>query len=105
MTAEEYMAQMGYAFLTPNNSRYYPPTIWTAQDQALLTEMFWQNQSLFRRYTAVDGSLKKQIIIAVQPVFLYPLVYQLTSFGQVSDIQIIQHLFTSYGVIDKIDLK
>ena len=30
-----------------------------AQEQALGTEKSWQNQALFRKYTAVDGDLKK----------------------------------------------
>ena len=41
----------------------------------------------------------------VQLVFLYPLGDQLTSFGQVSMLAMIKHLFTSYGTIDKIYLK
>ena len=41
--------------------------------------------------------------MAAEPVFLSPLVDQLTGFGQVSTLTILQHLFSSYGVIDKID--
>ena len=41
----------------------------------------------------------------VQPVFLSPLVYQLTLFGQVSTISMLHHIFTSYGSIDEIDLE
>ena len=50
-------------------------------------------------------SLENQIIVAVQPVFLFPLVDQLTGFGQVSALVMLKHIFTSYRVIDKIDLK
>ena len=46
---------------------------------------------------------KKQIITAVQPVFLSPLVDQLTSFGKVSALQMLQHLLPFYGKIYKID--
>ena len=31
-----------------------------AQEKVIRTESFWQNQVLFRRYTAVDGALKKE---------------------------------------------
>ena len=83
----------------------YPPMMGTSQEQALGTKKFWQNQSLLRRYTAVDGHLKKHIFMVVQPVFLYPLVDQLTGFVQVSALTILQYLFTSYWAIDEIDLE
>ena len=53
----------------------------------------------------MDGSLKKHTAKAVQPVFLSPLVDQLTRFGQVYALQMLQNLFTSYGTINEIDLK
>ena len=53
----------------------------------------------------MDEALKKNIVIAVEPVFLSPLVDQLTGFGQVSALTMMQHLFSSYGAIDEIDLK
>ena len=43
----------------PHNMGDYPPTLDTAQEQAVGTECFKKNQALFRRYTAVDGALKK----------------------------------------------
>ena len=52
----------------------------------------------------MDRSLKNQTAMAVQPVLLYPLVEQLTGFGQVSELIMLQHLFTSYGAIDEINL-
>ena len=55
---------------------------------------------MFRKYTAVDGSLDNQIVTAVEPVFLSPLVDQLTGFGKVYAITILQHLFSSYGAIN-----
>ena len=77
----------------------------TAPEQALGTEQFQKKQALSRIFTAVYGALKKQIVTAVQPVFLSPLVDQLKDFGQVTTHQILQHLFKSYGAIDKIDLQ
>ena len=53
----------------------------------------------------MDGALKNQTVTAVQTVFLSPLVDQLTCFGQVSVLAMLQHLFTSYGMIGKIDLR
>ena len=60
---------------------------------------------MFRKHTAVDGVLKNQIVTSVEPVLLSPLVYQITWFRQVSALTMLQHLFSSYGAIEKIDLK
>ena len=49
--------------------------------------------------------LKNKIATEVQPVSLSPLVYQLTGFGQVSMLDIMQHLFNSYGAIYETDLE
>ena len=74
MTAEEYMAQTGFSVVHPHNLGKYPQIMGKAQEQALGTEKFRQNQALFLKYTAVDGALKKQIVTLVEPVFLSPLV-------------------------------
>ena len=50
-------------------------------------------------------STKNHIVPALQSVSLYPLVNQLTGFGQVTAIQMIQHLFNSYEAIDEINLE
>ena len=99
------MDQTGYAFVPLHNPFYYPQTTGTSQDQALGNKRFQQNQALFRRYTAVGGDLNKQTVTAVQPVFLSPLVGQLTGFGKFSAIAMLQNIFTSYGTIEKIDLE
>ena len=77
----------------------------SAQEQALGTEKFRQNQALFRKYTTVDRALKKHIVTAVEPVFLFPLVDKLTGFGRVSTLTMLQHLFSSYRAINKIELE
>ena len=74
MTSEEYMEQTGFAFVPPHNPGDYPQIMGSAQEQALGTEQFRQNQALFRKYTPLDGALKKHIFVAVEPVFLSPLV-------------------------------
>ena len=53
----------------------------------------------------MDGDSKNQIVTAVEPVLLSPLVDQLTGFGQVTALTMLQYLFSSYRVIDKIDIK
>ena len=49
--------------------------------------------------------MKKLIVAAVEPVFLFQLVDKLTGFRQVSSLTIIQHLLFSYEAINKIDLE
>ena len=60
---------------------------------------------MFRKYITLDGSLKKKTITAVEPVFLSPLVDQLAGFGQVSELTMLQHLFSSYKIIYEINLE
>ena len=43
--------------------------------------------------------------MAVEPVFLFALVDQITGFGQVSALTMLHHLFLRYGKIDKINLE
>ena len=49
--------------------------------------------------------MKRQIVTAVEPVLLSPMVDQLTGFGQVSALTMLQHIFSSYGVINEIGLE
>ena len=99
------MEQTGFAFVPPYNPCDYPQSIGSAQEQVLRTEKFQQNQAMFRKYTAVYGALKKHIVVAVEPVFLSPLLYQIAGFVQVPALTILQNLFSSYRVIDKINLE
>ena len=41
----------------------------------------------------------------MEPVFLYPLVDQIKGLEQVSALNMLQQLFSSYGVTDEIDLE
>ena len=47
MTSKDYMEQTGFAFVPPHNPGNYPQIIWSAQEQALGTEKYRQNQTLF----------------------------------------------------------
>ena len=53
----------------------------------------------------MEGAFKKQIVTAVEPLFLSSLVNQLTGFLEVPALTMIQHIFSSYGAIDKVDLE
>ena len=62
MTKEEYLSQTGYAFVPPHNPVNYPPTMGTAQEQALRTKRFRQNKALFKLYTTMDRAIKNILI-------------------------------------------
>ena len=100
MTAEENMEQTGFVFVLPHKPGDYPQSMGGAQEQVLKTIKFPQNQAMFFKYTAVDRSLKNKIVTAVEPVFLYPLVDQLTGFGQVTALTMLQNLLFSCGAIN-----
>ena len=63
--------------------------------------MFRKNQALLRRCTKVDGAIKKNIVMAVQQVFLSPIMDQLTRFGKLTALKMLQHLLISYRNIEK----
>ena len=77
----------------------------TDQEQALSTKILQKNQVLFRRCTAVDGSIKNEIVTAVQKVFLSQTMDHLTGFEQETALDMLQHILWSYRSIDKIDIK
>ena len=60
---------------------------------------------MFRKYTSVDRVLKNKIVTVVEPVFLSPLVDQITGFGKVSALTMLHYIFASYEEITKIELK
>ena len=53
----------------------------------------------------MDSDLNNLNVLAVQTVFLSPLMDQMILFGQVSLLTMIQHLFKKYRAIYEINLK
>ena len=60
-------------------------------------DWYKQNQSLFLKYTSVDGELKK--IQYVKPISFFPIKDHLTGFGRVTDLEILNQTPRSYGAI------
>ena len=102
MMDEDYRAQTGFAFVPPHNPCDHPQSMGSSQEQALGTEKLQKNQALLCRYTTVEEALKKNIDTAVEPVFLSPLVDQITGFGQVSALTMQQYLFPATGRLTKV---
>ena len=53
----------------------------------------------------MDGALKNNLVMAIQPFLLSLLVHQLMGFGQVTVLQMLQYLLNSYETIEEIDLE
>ena len=78
---------------------------WTRPRESVCNQKVLTKPSAIQKIHCHRRVSKKQIVTAVQPVLLYPLVEQLTGFGQVSALYMLQHLFTSYRAIDEIVLE
>ena len=59
------MEHTGFVFVPPHNTCDYLTTMGNSQEEALVTSQLRQNQALFRKYTAMDGALKKETVTAV----------------------------------------
>eukprot|EP00978_Attheya_sp_CCMP212_P015007 scaffold38563_cov24-Attheya_sp.AAC.1 len=55
--------------------------------------------------TQLATALKKQIKVTVEAAFISTLHHELTGFNQVTTLQMITHLYATYGDIDEIDIK
>ena len=93
ITVEDYLDQMWHSFIPPHNPKNYPPMMEITQEQALGTETFRENQPLFWHCTAVDRAIKNKIAVVVQQLFLSPSMYQMAGLGQVTSLEILQHIF------------
>ena len=69
----------------------------------LWTERFRQNKALFHRYISVYGVIKKQLITALEPIFMSKIKDKLAGFGQVTALEMIDNIFRAYSTIDEID--
>ena len=78
---------------------------WGPSKSKRLEQKGFVKKALFRRCTSVDGAIKKQTVTAVHKVFLLSIIDHLTGSVEVMALDILQHLFRSYGAIKEIDLK
>ena len=84
-----------------------PLTMGTAKTNSLGPKRFRENKAFFQCCTGVDGTIMKQIITAVQQVFISTIMYLLTGFRQVTALEMIQlkHIFRFYGEIEETNLE
>jgi hypothetical protein len=58
----------------------------------------------WREYNNVTNALRKQILVAVEETYLSPLKDDHTGYGGVTLQDMLEHLFTAYGIIQEHDL-
>ena len=106
MTPAAYLALTTHAFdvpLYPGENPVHPPgangPIITECNRAHLV-----NLTQFNAYRDVEMALKEMILTAVPKTFIHVLEDQLYGFSQVSTLQILTHLNTTYGKVTNQDL-
>ena len=60
---------------------------------------------MFQWYTNLYGFLKKQIIHAVEPVFMSLIKDHLPGFVQITALEMMNHLYSTFGDINDIELE
>ena len=103
----DYLAITGEAFNAPANpgaEPIVPPTATGAQISAI-TSAFQGAVYDYRTYRNVDIALRNILLRLVGEQFIDPLRHPLTSFGNVTTLQLLNHLFQTYGVITRKQMK
>eukprot|EP00978_Attheya_sp_CCMP212_P034432 scaffold144089_cov66-Attheya_sp.AAC.1 len=82
---KDYLDETKQTFISPKNPGDDPPTALKPEDQPI--------------------ALKKQIEATVEEAFLITLRHELTGFNQVTALQMVTHLYSTYVDIDEIDIE
>ena len=104
-----YLAATGLAavpFVAPVNPGV-APVIPPAATQAIITEtnrQFLADQKEFTIYKTTEATLKKQILEAVPATYVNKLKNKALGFANVTTLQLIEHLVSTYGTITTDDL-
>ena len=88
-------------FIPPVNGPIQPehPPAATAAQIAEINRLFYDNQLVFRTYMETDKALRNQILAAIPADYLPELADPELGLGNVSCLQILTHLWTTWGVI------
>ena len=93
-------------FIPPVNGPIQPehPPAATAAQIAEINRLFYDNQLVFRTYMETDKALRNQILAAIPADYLRELADPELGLGNVSCLQILTHLWTTWGVITQAEL-
>jgi hypothetical protein len=105
MTDKDYLEETKQTFTAPKNPGDDPPTALKPEDQPAVNDRYKQSQRIYKYYGNTDKALKKQIEATVEGDFLSTLRHELTGFNQVTALQMVTHLYTTYGYIDEVDIE
>ena len=96
----------GLPFLAPVNGPINPvhPPGATAAQISEINRIFYDNQTTFRTDQETDKALRNQILLAVPADYLRELSDPELGLGSVSCLQILTHLWTTWGAITQIEL-
>eukprot|EP00978_Attheya_sp_CCMP212_P014573 scaffold37188_cov29-Attheya_sp.AAC.7 len=105
MTDMAYFEETQLAFIAPTKPGDDPPTALNPEEQPFVNDRYKRNQRIYEKYGNTDKVLKKQIETTVEAAFISTLRHELTGFNQVTALQMITHLYATYGDIDEVDIK
>lgn len=93
-------------FIAPLNGPVNPnhPAAATAAQIAEINRVFYENQITFRTYQETDKALRNQILLAIPADYLRELADPELGLGSVTCLEILTHLWTTWGTITQIEL-
>jgi hypothetical protein len=91
---------------TPNAPGRAPATTDGASAQISAARHVWEEDvQTYRTYTSIQQALKKQIISVFEPMYLEILNDNMVGYTNISEIDMLDHLFETYGNITAVDLE
>ena len=105
MTAAEYLEETQKIFTPPTNPGEDPTTTKDPNDQASENDRFKRHVRVFEKYQNTDKALKQQIEETIESDYLSSLHNELTGYSRVTSLQMLQHLYKTYGRIDDTDIE
>ena len=104
-----------YILTSENNVPFIPPInpgpspvhlVGATQFQIAETNrQFKEDQATFKLYRDVDRTLRNQLIEAVHEFYIRTLKHERTGYGSLTCMEILDHLWTTYGRIEKEELE
>eukprot|EP00978_Attheya_sp_CCMP212_P024376 scaffold76455_cov36-Attheya_sp.AAC.1 len=105
MTDTVYFEETQLAFIAPTNPGDDPPTALNPEEQPFVNNRYKRNQRIYEIYGNTNMALKKQIEATVEGAFISTLRHELTRFNQVTALQMITHLYATYGDIEEVNIE
>jgi hypothetical protein len=93
-------------WVTPNAPRWAPATTDGTAAQISAARHIWEEDvQTYRTCTSVQKALKKQIIRVFEPIYLEILNDNMVGYSNISERDMLDHLFDTYGNITAVDLE